>query len=87
MESLSSGTPVVGFDVGGNSDMIEHKNTGYLAKPFDATDLKEGIEWVLNNPNYDELCVNAREKVMREFDSKVVAGKYISLYEKILNGN
>lgn len=87
MESLSCGTPVVGFDVGGNIDMIEHKNTGYLAKPFDATDLKEGIEWVLNNPNYDELCVNAREKVMREFDSVVVAGKYISLYKKVLNGN
>ena len=68
----------------GNSNICEHKQNDYLAKPFDATDLKEGIEWVLNNPNYDELCVNAREKVMREFDSKVVAGKYISLYEQIL---
>jgi len=35
MESLSCGTPVVGFDIGGNSDMIEHKKTGYLVKPFD----------------------------------------------------
>lgn len=84
MESLACGTPVVGFDIGGNSDMIEHTKNGYLAKPFDTTDLKDGIEWVLNTENYNELCVNAREKVMREFDSKVVAGKYISLYEQIL---
>ena len=84
MESLSCGTPVVGFDVGGNSDMIEHKDTGYLAKPFDATDLKDGIEWVLNNPNYDELCVNARKKVLKEFDSVVVAKRYMKLYEEMI---
>ncbi len=84
MESLSCGTPVVAFDIGGNSDMIEHQNTGYLAKPFDATDLKDGIEWVLNSSNYDELCVNAREKVLKEFDSVVVAKRYMELYSEVL---
>jgi len=83
MESLSCGTPVVGFDVGGNGDMIEHKKTGYLAKPFDTSDLKDGIEWILNNEKYDELCQNARERVLKEFDSKVVAKKYIELYENL----
>ena len=84
MESLSCGTPIVSFDIGGNSDMIEHKLNGYLAKPFESKDLAHGIEWVLNNPNYDELCVNAREKVLKEFDSVVVARKYVELYEEML---
>jgi Glycosyltransferase len=87
MESLSCGTPVVAFDVGGNRDMIEHMINGYLAKPFDPEDLAKGIEWVLNAPNYDELCKNAREKVVREFDSIVVAKKYVELYKELLNGN
>ena len=82
MESLACATPVVGFDIGGNSDMIEHYKTGYLAKPFDTCDLANGIEWVLDNKNYDELCQNAREKVLKEFDSVVVAKKYIELYGK-----
>ncbi len=86
MESLSCGTPVVGFDIGGNSDMIDHKQNGYLAKPFDTIDLKNGIEWILYNENYNELCQNARKKVEKEFDSKIVAKKYIKLYEEILNG-
>ena len=86
MESLSCATPVVAFNIGGNSDMIEHQINGYLAKPFDTTDLKNGIEWVLNADNYDELCQNAREKVVKEFDSRVVAQKYIKLYEEVLNG-
>jgi len=84
MESLACGTPVVAFNVGGNSDMIEHLKNGYLAKPFDTDDLKNGIEWVLNTPNYDELCKNAREKVLREFDSKIVAKRHIELYEEVL---
>lgn len=85
MESLSCGTPVVAFDVGGNGDMIEHKVNGYLAKPFDTNDLASGIEWILNAPNYSELCRNAREKVLREFDSRIVVKKYIELYKALLN--
>jgi len=83
MESLACGTPVVGFDVGGNSDMIEHKNNGYLAIPFDTSDLAHGIEWVLNHPKPTELAQHAREKVMTEFDSHIVASKYITLYEQV----
>ena len=85
MESLACGTPVVAFDVGGNSDMIDHKMNGYLAKPFDTTDLANGIEWVLNTPTYGELCKNAREKVIREFESKVVVEKYVALYKQLMN--
>ena len=64
--------------------MIEHKKNGYLSVPFDPDSLKSGIEWVLNSPNYNQLCKNARNKVMHEFDSKVVSKKYIELYEEIL---
>lgn len=85
MESLSCGTPVVAFNIGGNSDMVEHKINGYLAQPFNTSDLKDGIEWVLNHDSYDELCNNAREKVLKEFDSKVVVKKYIKLYKNIAN--
>jgi len=46
--------------------------------------LSSGIEWILNNKNYEELCQKARNKVVGEFDSVVVAKKYIELYEEIL---
>lgn len=85
MESLSCGTPVVAFDVGGNGDMIEHKKTGYLAKAYDIDELTNGIQWVLNTINYDELSKNARNKVMRDFGSVVVAKRYIELYASVLN--
>lgn len=48
-------------------------------------DIANGIEWVLNYKDYDLLCQNAREKVLKEFDSKIVSKKYKKLYEKILD--
>ena len=86
LESLACATPVVGFDIGGNSDMIQHKINGYLAKPFDTTDLKDGIEWILDYDSYGELCKNGRDKVLKEFDSEIVASQYIELYEEIIHG-
>jgi len=41
----------------------------------------------LDNKEYNKLCGNAREKVLKEFDSRIVAEKYIELYRGILNGN
>lgn len=84
MESLACGTPVVSFNIGGNRDLIDHKQNGYLAEPFIATDLAEGIRWVINSPNYEALSKNAREKVLRCFESKVVAKRYIELYKSVL---
>jgi glycosyltransferase involved in cell wall biosynthesis len=84
MESLACATPVICFDIGGNSDLIEHKKNGYLAKPCDTVDLANGIDWVLKNDHYDDLCASARAKVTCEFDSRVVAEKYIELYKEVL---
>ncbi len=84
MESMSCGTPVVGFDIGGNSDMIEHKSNGYLARPYDEGDLKNGIEWVLDNNSYDILRKECRKKVVSCFDSVLVVKRYIDLYKNIL---
>lgn len=83
-ESISCGTPVVAFGVGGLLDIVDHQINGYLAKPFDTNDLAQGIAWVINAENYSELCKNARDKALKEFDYKVIAKKYISLYEKTL---
>lgn len=84
-EAMSCGTPIVAFGHTGLLDIVDHKVNGYLAKSFDTSDLAYGIEWILYNVGYKELCQNAREKVLREFDSVIVSKKYIELYEKVLN--
>lgn len=80
MEAMSCGVPVVAFNIGGNSDLIEHKHNGYLAKPYECNDLKKGIDWALSNEN---LGINARAKILKEFESTLVVKRYINLYKKI----
>lgn len=48
-ESLCCGTPVVGFNVGGIPDMIEHKKNGYLANYKDSEDIAGGVKYCLQN--------------------------------------
>lgn len=84
-ESMACGTPVVCFDATGPKDIVTHKVDGYKALPFDSKDLANGIESILNTQNYKELCTNAREKVLREYDCIVVGKKYIELYDEILH--
>ena len=83
-ESMACGTPVVATRNTGLADIVNHKVNGYLVNPNDIVDLKNGIEWVLKSKNYNQLCQNARDKVMREFDSVVISKKYIKLYKDIL---
>lgn len=85
MESLSCATPVVCFSIGGNADLVSHKENGYLAKALDDTDLAKGIDWLLSAVNYDELCVNARDVVLQKFDESKVVKEYITFYEQVLS--
>ncbi|GHZ48431.1 TPA: glycosyltransferase family 4 protein [Vibrio cholerae] len=83
-ESMACGTPVVAFGTTGLLDIVDHRLNGYLAQPYDTQDLANGIDWVIQHKAPEQLSLAAREKVLREFDSKVVAAKYIALYEQML---
>jgi glycosyltransferase involved in cell wall biosynthesis len=86
-EAMACGTPVVAFGHTGLLDIVDHKKTGYLADPFQVKDLSEGIKWVLNCSNYDNLSSNARQKIVQEFDSSIIANRYMELYKKVLQDN
>ena len=79
------GCPVVSFGATGLLDIVDHCKNGYLANPFDASDLATGINWILSDENrHKELCVKAREKAVACFDIKKVARQYAELYGEII---
>jgi glycosyltransferase involved in cell wall biosynthesis len=85
MESMACGTPVVGFEVGGIPEMVQHQQTGYLVKYRSVDDLAKGMQWVLEQSEtaYRELASNARNHVVTNYDELVVAQRYIDLYEQV----
>ena len=84
MEAMACGTPCVGFQTGGIPEMIDHLKNGYVARYQDAEDLAQGITWVLDHPHPQQLAEACVEKVKTHYSEEVIAGKYIALYQKVM---
>ena len=84
-ESQSCGTPVAAFVCRGLSDIVTHKETGYLAKPYDSEELAAGINWILKNKNrYQKISFLSRTKAKLQWDQKLLAEKYVILFKDVL---
>jgi glycosyltransferase involved in cell wall biosynthesis len=85
VEAMACGIPSVAFRASGLPDLVEHEETGYLAQAFQSEDLARGIEWVLEDePRRLRLGGAARRRAERDHDLESVAGRYRTLYEKLL---
>lgn len=82
LESMSSGTPVMSFNIGGIPEQITDK-TGWLLEPLD----NEGILNIINNLQKDECQEKgklARLRVEKYFSLEKCINEYIKLYNSIV---
>ncbi|MPR35569.1 glycosyltransferase family 4 protein [Salmonirosea aquatica] len=84
LEAMACGTPVVGFEIGGIPDMIDHRTNGFVAKYRSAESLAQGIAWVLDNDREGAVSNQARQKVLSTYTEQVVARQYNELYQSLL---
>lgn len=85
MEAMACGTPCVAFNQGGVPDLIDHLHNGYLACPFEPSDLANGISWVVEDAErWKRLSLEARRKVEQEFAVEKVAKRHLALYRELL---
>ena len=80
MESMSCGTPCIGFNTGGIPQMIDHQINGYVSEYRNYKDLAEGILWSLFEANTN-LGQNARKKVIENYSNEIIAKQYIEIYK------
>lgn len=79
-ESMSCGTPVVAFPIGGILDQIEHKKNGYFAEFKDADDIAAGIRYCIEHNA--ELGENARAGAAR-FSYENIGKQWVELFEEL----
>jgi glycosyltransferase involved in cell wall biosynthesis len=84
-EALACGIPVAAFDATGLQDIVDHRVNGYLARPYDAVDLADGMLWMLASDARTEMAERAREKALDAFALGSVVRRYADLYNEVLS--
>lgn len=85
VEALASGTPCIGFAVGGIQEIIKHKETGFLCGEPESQNLREGIEWlVAEKSEIEHMSVNSRAFAEEKFRPEKVVSEYYSIYRDIV---
>ena len=85
LEAMASGCCTIGTNIGGIPMSVVHEKTGLLVEQKNAAQIGDAVRRILNNPGLrDNLKRSGRDHVVNNFDWKVVARRYQSLFEKFI---
>ncbi len=84
LEAGAMARPSITTDVEGCRDVVVDNSTGLICKARDASMLAETMEKFINMPVEQKIKMglNAREKIQREFDERIVIKAYMNILEK-----
>jgi glycosyltransferase involved in cell wall biosynthesis len=85
-EALSSGTPVVAFDVGGITEQIKN-NCGFTVEVKKTKELAQKIALLLEDKKLNKkMSQKAREKAVNNYSIEKMVSEYIKVYDELLEG-
>ncbi len=84
LEAMSTGTPVIGTNVGGIPEWLIHGVNGYLVEPKNSDQLAEAIIKLFKDPDLlKKMRLNARKQA-ELFSINKNADSYVKLYKKYI---
>lgn len=76
-EAMAAGKPILGINKGGNLDLIQHGQTGYLYDPGDPDDIAEGLTYCLK---YRRILGENGRELARDFTWEAAVEKVAGVY-------
>ena len=84
-EAMACEAPVIAPNVGGIPEVIDHEKNGFIYDLGDKNALVNYMRQLLDDEDLTrKFGQNGREKVIKEFESSMIADRYIEWYKKIL---
>jgi glycosyltransferase involved in cell wall biosynthesis len=85
LEAAASGKPLVGSNVGGIPDYIDHGETGFLFEKENPTDLAAKLLEILGDRNLAaRMGQAARARVEREFRYDQMIDNLLAVFEEVI---
>ena len=86
LEAASMEKPIIATNVPGCNNVVKDGWNGFLCKVKDSYDLADKMEKMLNLSEEErkQMGKRGREKIIREFDEKIVINKYLETIENLL---
>lgn len=88
LEAASMARPLITTNVTGCRDIVEDGVNGFLCRVRDGKDLAEKMKKMmqLSSEERQEMGRKGREKMIREFDKKIVVKNYIDAINEVVHG-
>jgi glycosyltransferase involved in cell wall biosynthesis len=84
LEALATGLPAVVTAVGGATDVIKHRETGWLIKTDDVSELQNAILTLLTNMEYcQSMGRRAHNMITQNYSLQVTATNLFQLYRRL----
>jgi glycosyltransferase involved in cell wall biosynthesis len=84
VEALVLGIPVVTYAIDGLKEIIKNNYNGFLVEPFNYKQIAEKINYLIENTALrEEMSLNAKRSIGREFDIKTTLSELEKLYAKL----
>ena len=85
LEAMAMGKPIITSDTAGCKEAVDHDVNGYLVPVRDPLSLAEAMVNIYNldQEDLDRMGQESRQKVLNEFDEKIINQKYLELIQEI----
>ena len=87
LEAMSCGMPVIGSDVPGINNLINHKKNGYLCGT-DSKSISKAINTVIKDKEMREkFSINARKFIIENFSIDLILDSYENIFRSAIKNN
>lgn len=86
MESMSCGTPVVAFNIGGIPDLVQNGSTGMVIDRQSIEQLVDSVATLANSKSQlAQFSIASRRHILEKYSLEVQLARYVGLYNHVIN--